>query len=205
MSSSPIHCRVNINDGSLRFTLQWIGDDDIDLYVETPQSTIIFFGNDFDPSSGGRFGEDSSQDSFGFHVENIYFPTDGAPTGAYTYFVLSSATRGVGADIWTVTIAENGEEVERQSGIGDSRDFTYFRLIDQITPRPTPPSAIATPAPVPAGGGCALANSECCFDGDCGSENQICAQHHCISRGNPRITLTYVGNDDVNLYVKTPG
>ena len=198
--------RTCINDGSLRFTLQWIGDDDIDLYVETPGSTVIFFGNDFDVDSGGSFGEDSAQDSFGFHVENIYFPTSGAPTGAYTYFVLSSATRGVGADIWTITISENGEEVERNSGIGDSRDFTYFRIIDPTTAYPTP--MIDTPPPVPSvpsDGGCTLSSSECCFDTDCASGDQICVQHHCISEGNPRITLSYQGNDDVNLYVKTPG
>ena len=48
-----------INKGNPRFTLTWFGDDDLDLYVITPQGDQIYFENPIDTTSGGELDRDS--------------------------------------------------------------------------------------------------------------------------------------------------
>jgi uncharacterized protein YfaP (DUF2135 family) len=187
--------RTCIDEGNPRFTLQWIGDDDLDLYVRAPGGTVIFPEQRFDPNSGGRYGEDPEQSEFGFHAENIYFPAFGTPAGTYTYFVRSSATRGVGADIWTISVFEDGKEVEKQIGIGESREFQYEKYLQNtISPAPTP----GRPAE------CSTDFDECCRDQQCPVSGEICIQRTCIASGTPRFTLTWIGDDDLDLFVETP-
>jgi hypothetical protein len=97
-----------------------------DLYADTPAGTRIFYGNPFDPITGGRIGEDTNQDGDGFHVENIFFP-DRAPSGAYMFFVVPFNIRDE-PDKWTLTVFVDGVEVESFMGTGPSISFDYNRL-----------------------------------------------------------------------------
>ena len=44
---------------------------------------------------------------------------------------------------------------------------------------------------------------ECCVDEEC-SQGLICKENTCINTGNPRFTLAWFGNDDLDLHVITP-
>jgi uncharacterized protein YfaP (DUF2135 family) len=53
----------------LRAQLTWDnGNTDVDLYVVTPQRTVVFFGNGLDPASGAELDFDNQQ---GYGPENI--------------------------------------------------------------------------------------------------------------------------------------
>lgn len=48
---------------------------------------------------------------------------------------------------------------------------------------------------------------ECSIDADCASNlalTRLCINHHCVNEGDPRITLTWEGDDDLDLSVVTP-
>ena len=112
-----------IDDGQFQFVLTWEGDDELDLYAQGPGGSLIYFGNTFDPVTGGRLGEDPNQDGFGMHVENIYWP-DTAPPGIYEFFVVPFNQVG-DADTWTVTIFGLQQEIGSSSGTGISETFTF--------------------------------------------------------------------------------
>jgi len=44
----------------------------------------------------------------------------------------------------------------------------------------------------------------CCIDENC-EAGEVCVNEVCILRGNPRFTLTWFGDDDLDLHVITPG
>mmetsp|Transcript_12338 Transcript_12338/g.18955 ORF Transcript_12338/g.18955 Transcript_12338/m.18955 type:complete len:815 (+) Transcript_12338:100-2544(+) len=49
--------------------------------------------------------------------------------------------------------------------------------------------------------------AECSIDADCASNlaiARLCINHHCVNEGDPRITLTWEGDDDLDLSVVTP-
>lgn len=53
-----------------------------------------------------------------------------------------------------------------------------------------------------------LTQEECVVDNDCASDTaltRLCVNNHCLNEGNPRITLTWEGDDDLDLSVFTPG
>ena len=45
---------------------------------------------------------------------------------------------------------------------------------------------------------------ECCTDQDCQSSSFVCEETKCINKGNPRFTLSWFGDDDLDLHVITP-
>jgi len=45
---------------------------------------------------------------------------------------------------------------------------------------------------------------DCCQNSDCPNENDICANQSCFPDGNPRFTLTWHGDDDLDLHVVSP-
>ena len=239
-----------INDGYLRFTLQWIGDDDYDLFVVTPGGAEISYNNFFDPTSMGKFGESVDQIGYGYHVENIYFPLDGAPPGIYTFFVRPFVTVEK-SDQWTVTVVESWKVVDTVSGFGCSEDFFHYNkephysspptqhpissIVPVVTPSPTPKNYLPTNSPImvdppnrpplgqeqdpisdndslldPVGPPrsineyCNAEFDECCVDLDCETAQDVCEQRTCIKGGNPRFTLIWTGDYDLDLFVITP-
>jgi uncharacterized protein YfaP (DUF2135 family) len=184
--------RTCIDDGNPRITLTWTGDDDLDLTVTPPLGETISFLNQFDEDSGGRFGEDGVQFFFGLHVENIFFPANGGPIGEYKYEVQSFNVVG-GDDTWTVRVFVGGEEVSSQSGNGNSGELTYDFTMG---------SNLAVEDQLLAD--CSLSTEECCTDTDCPLEDEICVQQICIAEGNPRFTLTWTGDDNIDISIGTP-
>jgi hypothetical protein len=205
--------RLCANEGSLRVTLEWVGDDNYDLFVETPSGAVISQDLKYDPQSGGEFGETSPQLTFGFQLEYVFFPTSGAPLGTYHFFVESTTTRGVGADVWKVRIYELGQLVQEESGIGDSRQYDYQRVMLPTPPTPFPVSsspfpnpALPVDAPFQAGRPSRICPTEfeCCDTSDCTDPSLICIQRTCLRSGDFVIDLKWTGNDSLHLVVITP-
>lgn len=190
--------RTCISEGSPRISLEWTGDDDLNLVVQTPSGAMLSERNQVDPDTGGRYQSDAPQVDFDFHVESVYFPEERAESGSYAIQVESATTRGVGADVWKIRVFENGVQVQDQSGIGESRQFIYERL--QGAPPPTPTAPIPSPTPLPT---CTKSEYECCENSHCRGED-ICVNRNCISNGSPRISLSWIGDDDYDVYLKTP-
>mmetsp|Transcript_13963 Transcript_13963/g.23202 ORF Transcript_13963/g.23202 Transcript_13963/m.23202 type:complete len:265 (-) Transcript_13963:142-936(-) len=53
---------------------------------------------------------------------------------------------------------------------------------------------------------CSLATRSCCVNTDC-AVDKVCefVSGFCLNKGNPRFTLTWTGEDDIDLWVFTPG
>lgn len=182
-----------IRRGNPRFTLTWNGNDDLDLFVTPPLGSEISSFEPFDALSGGSYEDDGGQSFSGPHVESVYFPISGAPSGRFTYGVRSSNFNGF-VNPWTLHVYEGGQLVDTQVGSGQSVSFTYLRNGFDGPQRPQPTEATR----------CSPFEDECCLDSDCDSDSEICVQRICIDEGFPRITLTWSGDDDLDLSVVSP-
>lgn len=74
-----------LGTGDVQVTLRWQGEDDLDLHVTDPGGDEIYYGNP-SSSSGGQLDVDDTAGcgDGGSHVENVFWPTGGAPSGTYS-------------------------------------------------------------------------------------------------------------------------
>jgi hypothetical protein len=75
--------------GDVAFRLVWDGQSDLDLYVEDPAGSCIFFAQRSSPA-GGVLDVDcnGASDHVCEHpVENVYWPAGTAPAGTYLYWL----------------------------------------------------------------------------------------------------------------------
>jgi hypothetical protein len=75
--------------GDIAFRLVWDGQSDLDLFVEDPAGTCIFYGHR-DSATGGLLDVDcngASDRVCESPVENVYWPAGTAPAGTYTYWL----------------------------------------------------------------------------------------------------------------------
>jgi hypothetical protein len=112
-----------VGSGTLRISLAFEIDTDLDLHVETPLGSEIYYGNR--SADGGTLDVDQCVSSCGTgsHVENVVFD-DNAPPGNYTVHVRNFNGRAGGA--FTVEVA--GTVNRSFSGTlpaSDSEDFTF--------------------------------------------------------------------------------
>ena len=190
--------RTCIHEGSLRISLEWIGDDNLHLIVDTPEEVAITNDMNFDVASGGRH-ESSDDSTFGFNVENVYFPISGAPTGKYEIYVDASEISGQGADLWTMRIYEDGEIRFEETGFGKSNAYLY----DITRANTLVPTSASKPSVSPSNS--QIDTSGVCNDNSaCVGETQVCVWGFCISEGNPRFTLQWPGGSFYSLTVVTP-
>jgi hypothetical protein len=120
--------RTSLGGGDIQATLRWSGAADLDLHVLDPSGEEIYFRN---PSgtSGGRLDHDANADCNGAEdddnpVENIYWPTGGAPGGSYTVWVAVYKTCDAPVD-WHLTVRRDGVVIVDQDGSGDSQAYTF--------------------------------------------------------------------------------
>ena len=79
--------------GDVAFRLVWDGTSDLDLLVEDPGGTCIFWGRRESPL-GGMLDVDcnAGTDRVCDHpIENVFWPTGAAPSGAYRVWVRAHA------------------------------------------------------------------------------------------------------------------
>jgi uncharacterized protein YfaP (DUF2135 family) len=181
-----------LHEGNPRVTLTWEGDDDLDLIVHTPEGTVIDFSTDFDHVTGGAFDTLYSQDGYGRHVESIFFPISGGPSGFYKVEISVFEKRGL-PDNWSLEVVTDKEDGAQafltDSGIGPRNDITFYvgdsESIDS--------------------GKCSIDPfMECCEDVDCGASEQFttrCVNRQCITEAARRFTLTWFGSKFVTDFL----
>jgi hypothetical protein len=80
--------------GDVQVTLLWQGTADLDLHVRDPQNAEIYYSAKTSPSGGTldvdqNAGCSSSGDASTTHVENVFWPTGGAPSGSYAAWAVN--------------------------------------------------------------------------------------------------------------------
>lgn len=110
-----------LGTGDVQITLRWYTTADLDLHVVDPFGEEIYYGNEF-ADSGGELDVDSNLDcslATTSPVENVFWPTGGAPGGQYTVFVEYYNTcepSGFGTAEYEITIMTNGQLYQRLTG-----------------------------------------------------------------------------------------
>jgi hypothetical protein len=132
VATTTIRIRVmpsqGLGGGDIQATLRWSGASDLDLHVTDPSGEEIYYAHPTS-TSGGQLDHDANAGCNGpadddNPVENIYWPTSGAPAGAYTVWVKVYATCGAPLD-WHLTVRRNGVTIVDQSGTGDSAQLPF--------------------------------------------------------------------------------
>ena len=106
---------VCVGQGTLRFTLTWSVNGDMDLHVTPPCGTEIYYGRS--AACGGVLDRD---DTTARGPENIYWNAAYTP-GRY-YVCPESYTGAVAYATWTLVVVRNGIEVARRTGVRGGTD-----------------------------------------------------------------------------------
>lgn len=78
-----------LGTGDIQVTLRWTSVDDLDLAVTDPSGEVVAYFNPSVPS-GGQLDVDANAGCGGSTtspIENVFWPTGGAPTGEYSLAV----------------------------------------------------------------------------------------------------------------------
>ena len=130
---SPTPTRVEtLGTGDVQITLIWNSTNDLDLWVTDPQETLIFYRNPTS-ASGGRLDVDANagcRNLTSQPVENIYWPSGGAPRGSYVVAVnYFQQCNDVAATPFTVRVLVDGR-VQTFSGsvstVGETQEIYRF-------------------------------------------------------------------------------
>lgn len=84
---------VQLGTGDVQVTLLWTSGDDLDLHVVDPTGFELYFSTARAPAtspSGGQLDVDDTAGCDGAsatHVENVFWPEGGAPTGEFSAYV----------------------------------------------------------------------------------------------------------------------
>ena len=108
----PPGTTVPLGTGDVQVTLRWGGGVDLDLHVIDPAGSEINYSTPTSPS-GGQLDTDA-QSGCSPCVENVFWPTGGAPTGEYQVYVVNFT--GDPASDFTIDIIVGGEQIDRVSG-----------------------------------------------------------------------------------------
>ena len=86
---------LNLGTGDVQITLVWADGNDLDLHVIDPSGAEIYFSNPQSPTGGILDHDDTAGCArTGTHVENVFWPTGGAPPGRYRVFVKNYSSCG---------------------------------------------------------------------------------------------------------------
>ena len=109
---------VCVGQGSLRFTLTWNTNGDMDLHVTPPCGTEIYFGR-LSACGGTQDRDDTSTQG----PENIFWTASYTP-GRY-YVCPESYTGAVANTTWTLVVVRGGIEVARRTGVRGVVDGSF--------------------------------------------------------------------------------
>ncbi len=106
-----------LGTGDVQVTLTWEGDADLDLHVTDPEAFEISFASGSAPS-GGELDVDTIpvEGDNGPHVENVFWPPGGAPSGEYAAWVFNFGGSTTGPSSFSLRVTVEGEVVETLEG-----------------------------------------------------------------------------------------
>ncbi|GEM_PF-2137072 len=169
-----------LGTGDLQATLRWTSDADLDLAVTDPDGSRVSFASRTAPS-GGELDHDvvPCSDPGRARVENVYWPTGGAPEGEYvievTYF---GSCEDAGPHEFSLEVLVDGErEIDatgRLGSPGDSETWTLTLGDGEPEPEPSP-----EPEPDPISEAEAFCAEVGCPDGDFIRDAYGPGQHEC--------------------------
>lgn len=115
------------NSGNPRFNLQFTGDVDMDLYVRTPDGSVISYSND--SADGGTLDVDCTC-SGDCNQENIYWQPGTAPSGQYEFWVDHfSSCSGTQSSSYTIKVMNGNTVLQTRTGTltdgTQSQEYTY--------------------------------------------------------------------------------
>jgi len=131
--------------GSLAFRLVWSGVEDLDLHVREPNGTEIYYNNKGPTATGGRLDKDCNgpcSNQCASPIENVYWPTGGAPNGTYQFWVnFYDTCSGSASKSFTLYVYVNGSVYQTLNGsitgVGNNSQ-TYTHTQGGTSPTPTP-------------------------------------------------------------------
>jgi len=115
--SLTVPTTITLGTGDIQATLLWGNSSDLDLHVTDPSGTDIYFSNPTS-STGGQLDHDDipgCSSPPATHVENIYWPTGGSPSGQYTVYVVDYAECGSSSS-FELKVTVGGQVVYDQPG-----------------------------------------------------------------------------------------
>lgn len=120
-----------LGSGDVQVTLRWEAAVDMDLQVTDPAGAIIDYSARLSPS-GGQLDRDANypcDQIADAPVENIFWPSGGAPQGGYTAQVIYRTSCGdLGSQTVELTVRVGGRVVIRETPTldpGDSRSYQF--------------------------------------------------------------------------------
>ncbi|HUU62220.1 MAG TPA: DUF6777 domain-containing protein [Acidimicrobiia bacterium] len=124
---------IVVGTGDVQVTLLWAHDSDMDLHVIDPDGFEIYYAADTS-SSGGQLDVDDIPDDgdLSTHVENIFWPPDGAPPGTYSAFVRNFSVGAAGLGTYTLEVRVGGQLIHQETGsIAEDTNSTPFEFVVQ--------------------------------------------------------------------------
>jgi hypothetical protein len=147
-----------LGTGDVQVTLRWFSPADLDLAVTDPTGATVSYQSTTSPS-GGTLDVDSNggcSTSSGSPVENVFWPTGGAPDGAYTLTVtyFDACPGGEGPQSFELTFLVNGSQatitpVAMQPGPDGA--YTVELVVDRDRPLVVRPASRTYPVQVVTG------------------------------------------------------
>ncbi|HEY9805598.1 MAG TPA: hypothetical protein V6D04_03470, partial [Candidatus Obscuribacterales bacterium] len=118
-----------LGTGDIQATLRWETVDDLDLAVTDPSGQTVFYKNPR-VRSGGQQDVDANADCIkpvAKPVENIFWPTGGAPAGKYTVEArLYRRCAATGPVPFNLTVLVRGETKELTGTVDDTKPAVRF-------------------------------------------------------------------------------
>ena len=113
---------VSVGSGAFQASLTWNTTADLDLWLEQPDGSRIWYVN---PSSGTTGGQLDVDDVDGFGPENIFFES-APPSGTYTVRV--DHYFGTSPTGYTVTVTSNGTTQTYSGSISSGETITITEV-----------------------------------------------------------------------------
>lgn len=128
--SDPAHGFPRLGTGDVQVTLFWSGQADLDLHVIDPTGVEIYSGNMYSPTGGILDGDVNWPCGPGpSPVENVFWPTGGAPSGEYRVRVhYYRDCKDQGPVNWTLTVRLGGALIATHTGT-----ITEGQMVDVMT------------------------------------------------------------------------
>ena len=109
-----------LGTGDVQITLRWHNTADLDLHVTDPSGEEIYF-DEPSAASGGQLDHDANypcEEGSASPVENVYWPSGGAPLGQYTVQVhYFDQCAGEGTTDYSVTVLVDGSSETHQGSV----------------------------------------------------------------------------------------